>query len=425
MKLVDFLTIRLSGIFILVMLIWSAIYFVIQMREIHDGIDEGLNNLKQEFIYQANRSPDFVTDMKKHNPLNIHVEQTSEAEAQDFKEIYSTSMVYFVTEEEEEEVRMLTTAFYCVQDGQYYKLKFFTSTVERDDLVKNMLYLIISLWLGLSIAMIVVNKIIINKANKPFYQLLEKLHSFRLDKNQMISFAPSNIAEYKILNDSVKNLLEDNIKVFNEQKNFIENASHEMQTPLAVAMSKLELFMNNEKLSRYQLEEMNTILTSLARMKRLNSTLLLLSKIKNKQFTDNQDIDIVDIFKEVLNNFEDMIEHKELSLTVEGRENLLKVNMNKDLAYIMANNLMKNAVNYNIKGGNIKICFGTDSMTIANNGSPLAEGKDIFQRYVSSTSSGLGLSIVKTIIEVYNFDITYLYKGDMHIFTLIFPKIRN
>ncbi len=139
MKLVDHITIRLSGLFIAILLIWSVIYFILQMNEIRDGIDEGLNNLKQEFIFKANRSPDFVTDMQKHNPLNIIVERITYEEAKDFKEVYTESKVYFVTEEEEEEVRMLTTMFFCEQDNEYYKLKFFTSTVERDDLIKNIL----------------------------------------------------------------------------------------------------------------------------------------------------------------------------------------------------------------------------------------------------------------------------------------------
>lgn len=419
MKLVDYLTLRVSGIFILIMLTWSAIYLVIQMKEIHDGIDEGLNNLKQEFIYKANRSSDFVTDMQKHNPLNIHVEHISPEEAIHFKETYSTTKVYFVTEEEEEEVRMLTTAFYCEQDGQYYKIKFFTSTVESDDMIKNMLYLVVALWLCLSVAMVIVTKIVINKANKPFNHLLENLRNFRLDKTQMISFENSPISEYTELNESVKTLLEENIKAFTEQKNFIENASHELQTPLAIAIGKLELLMNNDQLSRSQLEEMNSILASLARMKRLNSSLLLLSKIKNRQFAENEDVDLTNVLKEVLDNFADIIEHKEISVTIDNNNEPLIIKMNKDLAYIMVNNLIKNAIHHNVKGGNINIRFGTDRIILSNSGKPIPEGKDIFERYVSSSSTGLGLSIVKTICETYNFDIDYQYHKK-HIFILKF-----
>lgn len=421
MKLSNYLTIRLAGIFIAIMLVWSIIYFFIQMREIYDGIDEGLNNLKQEFVYKANQSPDFVTDMEKHNPLNIIIEKIPYEEAKDFKEIYSPSKVYFVTEEEEEEVRMLTTAFYCEQDGQYYKLKIFTSTVETDDLIKNMLYLLISLWLCLSLVLVVVIKKVINRGNRPFYKLLNDLKDFKLGEAKMINFPTNNIQEYTELNNSVKSLLEDNIDAYNEQKKFIENVSHELQTPLAITIGKLELISNNSKLDKEVLIEITSALASLNRMKRLNSSLLLLSKIKNKQFSEKEEVNIESVVEEVLSDFLEIINHKRIILKVVKKQDVLIVLMNKDLAYILINNLVKNAIFHNSKEGNIDVIIESNSIIISNDGLPV--DNDIFERYVSSSpdskSSGLGLSIVKSIIEIYKFSISYKYK-DKHIFTIKF-----
>ncbi|MFV0330126.1 MAG: sensor histidine kinase [Dysgonomonas sp.] len=423
MKLSNHLTIRLSGIFILIMLVWSIIYFFFQMTEIYDGIDEGLNNLKQEFIYEANRSPDFVVDMEKHNPLNIIIDKISFEEAKDFKETYTASKVYFITEEEEEEVRMLTTAFFCEQNNQYYKLKIFTSTVESDDLIKSMLYLLIALWVCLALVIILVIKRVIHSSNKPFYQLLHDLKNFKLGDGKMIEFPANNIYEYTELNSSVKDLLEDNINAYNEQKNFIENASHELQTPLSITIGKLELIMNSNKLDQQQLEEMASALNSLNRMKRLNSSLLLLSKIKNKQFSEKEAVDMVKIFEEIANDFEDITNHKEITLTINKKVDTLIVQMNKDLAYILVNNLIKNAVSHNIKKGKIEISIDENSVIITNDGEPV--NTDIFERYVSASkdtkSSGLGLSIVKSIVELYKFRITHEYKGK-HIFKLVFPN---
>lgn len=420
MKLVDHLTARLSGAFILILLIWASIYFFVQMREIYDGIDEGLNNLKQEFIYKANRTPNFVSDMAKYNPLNIIVEKISYEEAVNFKEDYAATKVYFVTEEEEEEVRMLTTAFFCEQDQQYYRLKIFTSTVESDDLIKNILYLQIVLWICMALAMFFVSKKIINKNGKPFYKLLTNLEQFRLDNTKMIDFEPSNITEYQALNDSVKNLLEENIKAFTEQKNFIENASHETQTPLAIAINKLELLMNSSHLNQEQIEEMNSVLNSLNRLKRLNSSLLLLSKIRNKQFPYNESINLTTVFEEVLDNFRDLIEHKGITVNIEKNAQSV-VEINKDLAYILVNNLVKNAVAHNVKNGNIFITFNSHSITMSNDGPAIPGNVDIFERYISTSdnsgSSGLGLSIVKSIVNIYNFSITHQYKGQ-HVITL-------
>lgn len=421
MKLSNHLTIRLSGIFIVIMLIWSVIYLIIQMNEIYDGIDEGLSNLKQEFVYKANNSPDFITDMEKHNPLNIIVNKIPYEEAKDFKEIYSASKVYFVTEEENEEVRMLTTAFFCEQNGQYYKLRIFTSTVETDDLIKNMLYLLIALWVGLALVIIIGIKKVIHNSNKPFNKLLDDLKCFRLGETKMIEFSPTNIQEYKELNHSVKILLEDNINAYNEQKNFIENASHELQTPLSITINKLELMANSNKPDKEQLEEITSALASLNRMKRLNSSLLLLSKIKNKQFSGNEKIDMIAVFDEILSDFEDFISHKELTLAINRKQEIMTVSINKDLAYILANNLIKNAISHNIKNGNIDITFASDTVTISNDGLPV--NSDIFERYVSSStdskSSGLGLSIVKSITDIYGFKISHRY-NNKHIFSVNF-----
>lgn len=394
------------------------------MNEIYDGIDEGLNNLKQEFVYKANSSSDFIVSMERHNPLNIIVERIPFEEAKDFKETYSASRVYFVTEEEDEEVRMLTTAFYCESDKQYYKLKIFTSTVESEDLIKNMLYLLISLWICLALVIILVVQKVIHSSNRPFYKLLDNLRNFKLGESKIIEFPTTNIQEYTELNKSVKNLLESNINVYNEQKNFIENASHELQTPLTITIGKLELLANDKKLEKEQLENVTSALSSLHRMKRLNSSLLLLSKIKNKQFSGNEIVNMIAVFEEILDDFGDLINHKELSLNIEKKIDSLNVSVNKDLAYILANNLIKNAISHNVKGGNIDIVFESDTIIISNDGVPV--NNDIFERYISTStdtkSSGLGLSIVKSIIEIYNFRITHQYLNK-HIFTLRFPEL--
>lgn len=423
MKLSDYLTIRLSAIFLLILLIWSVIYFFIQMKEIHDGIDEGLNNLKQEFVYKANNSEGFIDAMQTHNPLNIIVEKIPYEKAKDFTETYTDSKVYFVTEEEEEEVRMLTSAFYCETDKQYYKLKFFTSTVERDDLVKNMLYLLIALWLCLAIAIVLVIKIIIHRSSKPFYKLLDDLKKFELEKSTMIEFEKTNISEYAELNKSVEKLLEDNIRAFSEQKNFIENASHEIQTPLAVAIGKLELMMDNSQLNQKQMEEIHSVLNNLNRLKRLNSSLLLLSKIRNKQFQRNEEVNINTVLNESLDNLNDLIKHKEITVNISREESDVIINMNRDLAFILVDNLLKNAVFHNIKSGKINIELGNQTLIISNNGAPMDKDIDIFERYRSISrdkeSLGLGLSIVKSITEIYRFSINYLY-DKQHIIKLEF-----
>lgn len=426
MKLANHLSFRLSGILILVLLLWAIAYFILQMNEIYDGVDEGLSNLNQEFVHEANKSADFIESIAIHDPLNIIIDEISEEQAINTREEYITTTIYFETEEEYEEVRMFVTAFYCEANNKYYSLKFFTSTVESDDLVKSMLYLLIALWVGLSLTILIATKRIISRSAKPFHKTLNNLKKFRLDKRQMIEFPKSNIDEYKELNESLNELLTENIKVFTEQKNFIENASHELQTPLAISISKLEMLMNDPTLKQEQLEATNTIVQSMNRMKRMNSSLLLLSKINNKQYNESEQIDLGIICDEIVDNFIDLAEHKGITINITKQEDLF-VFMNIELAHILITNLVKNAITHNIpEGGTVDILLTKDKFEISNTGKLIKEDINIFDRYTSksidNSSSGLGLAIVKSITDLYHFSISHTYHTK-HIITIRIPEM--
>ncbi len=422
MKLADYLSLRLTGLFIIIFLIWSVVYFSTQMYEIYDGVDEGLTNLKQEFVMEANKNAYFVENMEKYNPINMIVEEIAEDEAQNIKEEYSTTTFYFETEKEFEEVRMLTTAFKCQPNGKYYYIKIFTSTVETEDLIENMLFLLIGLWLTLGILILWASRYIIRRSSNPFDELLDKLHNFSLNRTQMIDFPKTNITEFRALNHAVEVLLKENIQTYKDQKIFIENTSHELQTPLTIVINKIELLMSSEEIPKHQLIELNGILSNLNRMKRLNSSLLLLSKINNRQFIANQEVNLMDTLNEVLENFEDLIEHKNISLDINIQEAPI-FEMNVDLAHIMISNLVKNAINYNISGGRINIALNKNSFIIANDGNALPNGINIFERYKSgkemNSSTGLGLAIVSSIVSIYKFRIEYTYK-EMHTISVYF-----
>lgn len=419
MKLANALTISLIKLLLFVLAIWSVIYFLMQMNEIYDDIDEGLTNLKQEFIVKANRDAAFVENMVIYNPINMKVEEISAEDALKIKEQHQTTDIYFETENEDEEVRILSTAFKCEANGKYYSLKFFTSTVESDDLIKNMLILLVFLWISVGLIMFLGGRFIIERSSRPFYQLLQNLEEFKLNSTQMIDIPKTNISEYQALNKSIELLLKENIEAYKQQKTFIENASHELQTPIAVIISRIELMMNANDVSETQLAEFSTILSNLNRMKRLNSSLLLLSKIKNKQFVEHSLVNMSSVVADVCNNFRDIIEHRELQLNIENIGHL-DVEMNTDLAHILISNLMKNAINYNIPQGKIEIKLTNNSFSIANDGAPIQEGINIFDRYTSinsnhSSSTGLGLSIVSSIVNIYKFRIHYSYNRMHHI----------
>jgi signal transduction histidine kinase len=395
------------------MLLWSALYFILQMKEIHDGNDEGLTNLKQEFIAKANTTPGFIEKLKDNAPLNLIIKEITQEESETIIETFTTTKIYFATELEKEEVRMLTTAFRCEQNGIYYQVQCFTSTVESNDLIKNMLFLLLGLWAALVLTVIIVSKAIISETNKPFYQLLDELKKFRLDNSRMIDLPHTHIKEYVQLNKSVQELLEKNITIFIEQKQFIENTSHELQTPLAIVIIKIEALLEKYHSNKECAEEMVNVLGILNRMKRLNKNLLLLSKIRNKQFANTAIVNLRNVLDAVIHDFDDIAIYKQITVEKEGNASPV-VQMNEDLAHILFTNLIKNAITHNKQNGRIIIRYTFNTVAIANSGNESV--KEVFNRYQSEKSSGLGLSIVKSIIELYNMNITYRFENNLHIF---------
>ncbi|MDR1340268.1 MAG: HAMP domain-containing histidine kinase [Prevotellaceae bacterium] len=419
MKLVDYLNSRITLFFTAVMLLWAAVYFFLQMKEIHDGIDEGLTNLKQEYIVKANTTPGFTEILENNTPPNFHIREITAEEAEAVVENFTTTRIYFPTELEKEEVRMLTTAFRCEQNGKYYQLQFFISTVESEDLIENILYLLLGLWIALSLTMFIAGKIIITKANKPFYRLLDELKQFHLDNSRMIDLPPAKIREYIQLNGAVKELLEKNIHIYTEQKVFIENTSHELQTPLAAVIAKVESLLEKYRDNETYMQELAGILNVLNRMKRLNSNLLLLSRIKNRQFAGNRQVNLRETLEAVISEFEDLAAYRQITVEQEGNASPA-VQINEDLAYILFTNLVKNAIVHNEPDGKISIRYAPDAITIANTGKKAAI--HVFDRYQTGAndekSSGLGLAIVKSIADLYQISVSYCYEGEIHVFEL-------
>jgi len=386
------------------------------MHEIYDSIDDGLINLKQEFIRQANTVPGFIESMERYSPLNLMVRQIPQAEAELVMEYFiNTTKVFFATELEEEEVRMLTSAFYCTLNGNHYLIQFFTSTVERDDLRDNLLILLAGLWILLVLTLSIVGKVLISGANKPLVHVLNELQKFRLDNSKMPDFPETKIKEYAQLNETAKELLSKNINIFNEQKQFIENTSHELQTPLAIVIAKLEMTLEKYQKDETLANEISALLNTLHRMKRLNSSLLLLSKIRNNQFPATSAVNLREVLETTLADFEDIAAHKQISVETIG-DAVPTLQMNDDLAHILFTNLVKNAIAHNVSGGKITVSYRENAITISNSGNaPLS---DVFSRYTSDKSSGLGLSIVKSIADLYKMDIAYRFEDNLHVFEI-------
>ncbi|HLY68435.1 MAG TPA: HAMP domain-containing sensor histidine kinase, partial [Puia sp.] len=209
-------------------------------------------------------------------------------------------------------------------------------------------------------------------------------------------------------------------KDYETLKNFADNASHEMQTPLAILNSKLDLLIQEPNLNESQTKQLQSIYDAMGRLSKLNQSLLLLTKIENNQFTKVNPLQLDRLIKEKLLQLEDLILAKRLQLQTDLKETIVEID--NYLADILLNNLMGNAIRHNYENGHISISLIQGKMIISNTGSAFHfNEKNIFERFSKAENSegiGLGLAIVKQICDNYRFVIDYSYEKGVHTFEI-------
>src|SRR5690554_890772 len=296
MKLLNYTSSWFLLALFLILLVWAGSFYFIMLDEIYDSIDDGLENQKTLIIQKATQDP-LILSREQFDEGNYLIRKIPSSLALSYQDVYKDTLMYMQIEEDFEPVRLLTTAF--GHQGDYYELRIITSMVEEDDLIEDLLYSLLVLFLGITASMVILNNLLLKKIWQPFYLLLERLRNFRLDDPQPFHATDSKIEEFRLLDSSLQKLLERNVETFNEQKQFIENASHELQTPLAISLNKLELMVNHP-MEEEQLVLAASVMDNLERLIRLNKSLLLLSRITNQQYGAEEEIDVNSVVKKGL-----------------------------------------------------------------------------------------------------------------------------
>ncbi len=250
------------------------------------------------------------------------------------------------------------------------------------------------------------------------YRLLEKLGSNDFDRDD---------PDYKLLQKSSPTLANQLLKVdgvYQANRQFTQNAAHELQTPLTVIKVHAESLLQTPNLSENQAESIGAILHNINKLSRLNSALVLLSKIEHGHFPDEETVDFCDVIDATLELFDDMIEVKGLQIERQF-SNPFIVNMSVSLAEILIANLIQNAVRHNLEGGQIKIETSGKELVISNTGALLtAQPKQLFNQFYRESDAeeglGLGLSIVKRIVDQSGLLAIYQYEEGFHAMKISF-----
>jgi len=303
-----------------------------------------------------------------------------------------------------------------------YTISLFQILTEKQDLLRAISWYMFGLFLSLFIISILINYLISRKLWSPFYKSVDKAGNFDLLSDKPLDLPETDVVEFQQLNKVFEKMTQKMRIDYLNLKEYNENAAHEIQTPLAVIRSKVELLMQNKNLKKENLNLLKSIDEATTRLLKLNQGLLLISKIENQYFHENKKISLKEKIESFLESYREIMEIKGIRVELETPESAI-VEMNEVLADVLISNLLSNAVRYNIENGYIKCIIDNESITISNTGLPLTTDPELlFRRFNKGgdnpQSVGLGLSIVRKITDNYKMTINYSYSHNIHIMRL-------
>lgn len=402
---------------VIVMVITGLIYYKTISWILTDKIDKDL-------VVEENEVFDFVK-------LNNHLPQVFKSDDQQisFYPAPDNSIIrqfintdYYNTKGNKfESGRGLISA--VTANGKYYKVLVVESKVETEDLIRIIFFITIGVILLLLGVLLIINRLLLNRLWQPFYIIMRELKLFNVTNTNELQKVDSHIDEFEELNAAVINMASRVKHDYKNLKTFTENASHELLTPIAVINSKLDSLIQTENFNDKQSKLLNDLYTAVNRLNRLNQSLLLLVKIENRIEHSEELINLQDLLKEMIVQFDEIFQDKkiELTSTLQNKE----IHASRYLMDILLNNLVSNAIRHNYIGGKIDIVLTEESLIISNTGNDEALHEDeIFKRFHKSSGSegtGLGLTISRQICENFDFSLNYQFNTPFHTFTVSFP----
>ena len=400
---------------------WAVVFYMGIMEEINDEVDDSLEDYTELIITRSLAGKELPAhDSGSNNQYYLREVEPSYALSRPAI-FYRDSMVYISEKKETEPARILTTLFKD-KEGTYFEVAVYTPTIEKKDLRQAIFQLLVGLFVSLLVAILLINVWVFRRSMRPFYRLVDWLDHSRLGKKNVPLENPTHTTEFRKLNEAVMRYATHSEEVFEQQKQFIGNASHELQTPLAICQNRLEMLMEDETLSEPQMEEILKTYQTLEYVSKLNKSLLLLSKIDNSQFVETSEVCINEVLHRYVDDYCEVYDYRGIRLTVEEKGEF-RIRMNETLAVVLVTNLLKNAFVHNIDKGEISILITSSGIRFGNTGSgePL-DGKRIFERFYQGKkkegSTGLGLAIVDAVCRQYQLRVSYSAVDGMHCFEI-------
>ena len=415
MKLITKISIRYFINSLLLFIVFSSILFFAIVKFIRHETKEEMDNTSLRVV------KNIETGIDTNFPPYIETRK-QEHKREGEENIYSETVLYNPAEKKSKPFQQL--ASYHVINGDNYEIIVRISLVDKNDLAETIGKVLAASLVILLISLFIINKQAANKILKPFYNNLNRLKSFSIKSDSDIVLQDSDVDEFREMNRALEELSFRARREYKLLKEFSENASHEIQTPLAVIKSTLDMIIQKNEIDEEFSRSIQIFYSNVDKLSNLTKSLLLLAKIGNGEYLGSAEFDLEPLLSRQVEDLAELTASKRINV-ISDYKCAVKLKMNELLSHIMISNLLSNAIKHNYSGGWIKIDLIKNSSIIENSGAAL--GKDpekLLNRFekdnAASDSSGLGLAIVKEICDLYGYSVKYTSVDKNHRVELLF-----
>ncbi len=425
MKLVYKISLGLSVSLVVTLALWGWLSYRTMEGKIHDDTDMILKDYSDEIISRVLAGTELPDRFNGVYHTYYIMEVTPEYAEEHQSVEYRDTETYMATQEDFASSRMRTQVF-MDREGRYFKIGVSLPTFERETLVEHVLWWTTILFFVLLVTLIVIAVVVVDYNMKPFKALMEWMDRYVPGHQHEPVPSETDVVEFRKLAVSVQEAVDRFEHEYEERRIFIGNASHELQTPLAVCGNRIEMLLDRPDLDESMAAELVKLQRSIRHLVRLNKTLLLLSKIENDQFPDVVEIDFAAILREGLELNDEIYSYKGIrsSFVVRGR---FVEKMNEQMASVLVGNLLKNAYAHSSQGSDVEVHVSSEGFSVSNPGDAPLDRSKMFSRFYlpggrKEGSTGLGLALVYSVCDRNGMVLSYDFMDNRHIFSVNLKK---
>lgn len=410
------------SVMVLVFILSSTSSFFLIKEVLKNEVDGSLIRVKdkiQRFVDQNGRLPEVNL---LNDEMISFLKKTEGSELSKAKLEFRSVRVFVPGLGREHFCRQLN--YPVLVKGQWYLVSITNPLEGTSHLTKLLLSVTVITIFMLIVATFIINRIVISKLWRPFYQTITEVSNFRINSSQLPHFPVTKVEEFNFMIESLRTATSNATENYRILKEFTENAAHEIQTPLAIIQSKLDLLVQ-QNIPQIDVDSLRSAYGAIRKLSKINQDLLLLTKIENSQFEKKEQINVKVLITEKITEFKEIWQLKEIEIHTEMEDAVLS--MNPELLEILVYNVLGNATKHNRNEGFISICLFRNELVVANSGIDRSLDQErLFSRFYKETNSiennGLGLSIIKQICETSDITPGYRYENGSHQFYFLFKS---